>query len=114
MLNRCLHIAKQVQNKKQNICAIITNRKGNVLSIGTNSYSKSSPLQKRYADRVGAVNKIFNHAEIDAIKKLPYASKPYNIFVARVSKEGYSLPCRPCEICSLALRETKIFNIYHT
>ena len=114
MLSKAINIAKQLKNEKQNICAIITDRRSNILSIGTNSYLKSSPLQKLYADRVGEINKIFNHAEIDAIKKLPYSSKPYNIFVARVDKKGNRLPCKPCKICSLALSETKIFNIYHT
>jgi tRNA(Arg) A34 adenosine deaminase TadA len=114
MLNKAINIAKQLKNKKQNICAIITDRRGNILSIGTNSYSKSSPFQKMYADKVGEINKIFNHAEIDAIKKLPYSSKPYNLFVARIDKKGNSLPCYPCEICLLALRDTKIQNVYHT
>jgi tRNA(Arg) A34 adenosine deaminase TadA len=114
MLSKAINIAKELDNRKQNICAIITNRKGNILSIGTNSYSKSSPLQKLYADRVGEIHKIFNHAEIDSIKKLPYSSKPYNIFIARVNKQGHSQPCSPCEICALAIKDAKIKNVYHT
>jgi tRNA(Arg) A34 adenosine deaminase TadA len=114
MLNKAINIAKQLNNKKQNICAIIVDKRNNILSIGTNSYSKSSPLQKMYADRVGDVHKIFNHAEIDCIKKLPYSSKPEKIYIARISKSGQPMPCKPCAICSLALKDCKIFEIYHT
>jgi len=114
MLDKAINIARQLNNKKQNICAIITDRRGNVLSIGTNSYSKSSPLQKMYADRVGEVHKIFNHAEIDCIKKLPYHCKPENIFVARISKSGKSLPAFPCRICQEALKDLGIKGIITT
>jgi tRNA(Arg) A34 adenosine deaminase TadA len=114
MLDKAINIAKQVQNKKQNICAIITDRRLNILSIGVNSYSKTSPLQKFYADRVGEVHKIFNHAEIDCIKKLPHHSKPENIFIARISKSGKSLPAFPCRICQEALKDLGIKAIITT
>ena len=63
MLNKAINIAKQLKNKKQNICAIITDRRGNILSIGTNSYTKSHPLQAYYCELATKENhKIFVHA----------------------------------------------------
>jgi tRNA(Arg) A34 adenosine deaminase TadA len=114
ILNKAIRIASQLQNKKQNICAIITDKRNNILSIGLNSYSKSSPLQKLYADKIGDIHKIFNHGEIDAIKKLPYSSIPEKIYIARVAKNKQTMPCQPCEICSLALRDAGIRKIITT
>jgi tRNA(Arg) A34 adenosine deaminase TadA len=89
-----------VQRGKQRLCAVITDRKGNVLSIGQNSYSKTHPMQALAAKRVGRESVCFMHSEIDAIRRLGRdAHKAHNIYVARLDKQGQTVLAKPCEIC---------------
>jgi tRNA(Arg) A34 adenosine deaminase TadA len=113
ILNKAIELSTVINNKKQNICAIIVDKKDRILSIGFNSYKKSSTFQKKYADRVGKFYSIFNHAEIDAIKKIN-GGIPYSIYIARTNKKGESCLSSPCPICSLAIQEAGIKNIYYT
>lgn len=114
-MNKTIKLAKELNNKKENFCAIIIDRKGRILSYGFNSYSKTSPQQKEYACRVGKFDSIFNHAEIDAIRKIQNGI-PYAIYIARVNKNEKILLSKPCEICSLAINEIGIKekNIFYT
>jgi len=114
ILEKAISLAYQNIDKKYSLCAIITNRKGIILSIGFNSFTKSSPLQKSLASKYGNKDKIYNHAEIDCLKKLPYNCKPYAIYIARVNKKGGSLLAKPCRICSMAIKEAGIKKIFHT
>ena len=56
-------------SKKYAVTAIIYDRKGNVLSMGNNSYIKTHPMQAKYANQVNEPHKVFLHAEIHAIIK---------------------------------------------
>lgn len=114
ILNKAISIARLMENDKQNICTIITDKKNKILSIGCNSYKKTSPLQKKYAKKFGNENKEFNHSEIDAIRKLPYGKKPYAIYVARVNKFGKKMLSKPCKICSKAIEDYGIKEVYYT
>lgn len=89
---------------KQNITAIIYDKKGNVLSIGKNSYVKSHPLQAHYAKRVGLEKKIFLHAEINAIIKCRQPEKAHRMLVIRCMANGEYGCAKPCKICSEAIR----------
>lgn len=113
ILNKAIEIASLMEGGKHNLCAIITDKKNRIISIGTNSFVKTSPTQKHYADILGEPNKIFNHAEISAISRLPYGSKPFNIYVARVNRKN-PLLAKPCPICTLAIQEIGIKNVYYT
>jgi len=114
ILNKAIEIASLLEGNKFKLCAIITNRKNNILSIGFNSFVKTSPLQSKYAKKFGQDNKVYNHSEIHAINKLPYGSKPYNIYVARVNKQNKALLGKPCIICQEAIKDAGIKNIYYT
>jgi deoxycytidylate deaminase len=114
MLNFAIQLASQIKSNKYRLCAIITDKKGIPLSIGNNSYTKSHPKQAYYAEKTGNKNRIFLHSELDAIIKLPYNSKPYAIYVARVGKNGQQLLARPCIICQEAIKDIGIRKIYYT
>jgi tRNA(Arg) A34 adenosine deaminase TadA len=89
-----------VQRGKQRLCSVITDRKGNVLSIGQNSYVKTHPLQARAAKRLGKEESCYLHSEIDAVRRLGRdAYKARNIYVARLDKQGNTAIAKPCEIC---------------
>lgn len=96
------------------LTAIIYDKKGNILSIGKNSYVKTHPLQLLHAKKTGNPNKIYLHAEIHAIIKLKELTKAHRIFVSRWGKNGRPRLAKPCVICASAIKETGIQIIEHT
>ena len=98
---------------RQNITAILFDKKGRVLSVGKNNYCKTHPLQAFHSKKVGLQEKIYLHAEIAAI--IAAKGKPIkSIIISRFNKEGKPLPAAPCPICRLAIKHFNIKNIYHT
>lgn len=96
------------------LTAIIKDKKGNVLSIGKNSYSKTHPYQAKCADSVGLPEKIYLHAEIQAILKCPDLDKAHSIHIFRYGKSNKPLLAKPCKVCVHAIQQTNIKEIYHT
>tara|TARA_R110000868_G_scaffold213896_4_gene464058 strand:+ start:168 stop:476 length:309 start_codon:yes stop_codon:yes gene_type:complete len=99
---------------KHQLTAVIYDRKGNVLSIGQNSYIKSHPLQAEHAKLTGNEDKIFLHAEIHAIVKLKTLQNAHRIFVSRWDKHGKPKLAKPCPICCSAIAAAGIEVIEHT
>ena len=99
---------------RQNLTAIITDRNGNVLSIGKNSYVKTHPLQARHAAMMGVPDKIHLHAEIHAITLCKNLDKAYKISVFRYNSKGKTLLAKPCSICQSAIRSTGIKIVEYT
>lgn len=93
---------------KQDITAIIYDRKGRVLSVGKNSYVKTHTLQAKHAKKVGLPDKQYLHAEIHAISKCRDLDKAYRIAVYRYGKRGQPLLAKPCPICQSAIESTDI------
>jgi deoxycytidylate deaminase len=103
-----------MSTKKYNITAIIYDKRGNILSIGKNSYVKTHPLQARYATQVGEPQKVFLHAEIDAIVKCKTISRAHKIVVFRYYEDGTPAMAKPCKVCRQAIRKTHIKYVEHT
>lgn len=99
---------------KQHITAIIYDRKGDVLSIGQNSYVKTHPLQAKHAEKVGLPCKQFLHAEVHAITRCKQLHKAYRISIFRYSKSGEPVNAKPCPVCMSAIAATNIKVIEHT
>lgn len=93
---------------KQEITAIIYDRKGRVLSVGKNSYVKTHTLQAKHAEKVGLPDKQFLHAEIHAITKCRDLSKAHRIVVTRYGKKGQPLLAKPCPVCQSAIESVGI------
>lgn len=100
-------------NGNQRVYAIITDKRGNILSEGANDYTKSSPHMKYYASKGGFYDKIFWHAECRALHYMPKDKKPYKITIARVNKNGELLSSKPCALCQLAIRQHNVKVIEH-
>ena len=95
--------------------AVIYDKKGRILSIGKNSYIKTHTVMAKMANKVGLPDKVFLHAEVDAILKCRDLSKAHRIFVSRFYKNDNPAPAKPCPICVEAIRElTDIEVIEHT
>jgi tRNA(Arg) A34 adenosine deaminase TadA len=101
-------------SSEQIITAIIKDKKGNVLSIGQNNYVKTHPYQALCAAKAGMPEKIYLHAEIDAIVKCRDISKAYSIHIFRKGKSSKWLLSKPCPVCQTALNQTPIQKVYHT
>lgn len=99
---------------RYHITAIIYDKRGRVLSIGQNSYIKTHPHMKRVAEKSGYPDKIFIHAEVDAIVKCRDLSRAHRIFVARFDKNKNPMLAKPCECCMTAIREAGIEHIDYT
>lgn len=93
---------------KQDITAVIYDRKGRVLSLGKNSYVKTHTLQAKHAEKVGLPDKQFLHAEIHAITKCKDLSKAHRILVTRYGKTGKPLLAKPCPVCQSAIEAAGI------
>lgn len=107
-----IKVAKSLPEEKgkQRLCAVITDKRGKVLSVGVNNYTKSHPLQAAYAKQVGREEACFLHAEIASLVGLSYSDKRrvYKISVARILRNGKTAIAKPCQICSKALKD---FNV---
>ena len=88
---------------RQFILAKCYDKRGLLLSVGVNSYSKTHPLQKHFAEKVGHNEREFLHAEIQAI--LRAKDKPiYRITIERYDRYGNPALAKPCPVCQEAIR----------
>lgn len=101
-----------VQGQRR-VYSVITDKKGNILSEGQNSYTKTHPLQAFYANKVDLPDKVFLHAEMSAMVKVRQGD-PYKIYVARVDADGNPMVAAPCPICYTAIQESGIQVVEHT
>jgi deoxycytidylate deaminase len=99
---------------KQQITAIVYDKRDRILSVGRNSYIRTHPLQAKAAKAVGEPSKIYLHAEIAAIIKLRDWNKAHRIVVTRFNKYGLPMLAKPCRCCQHVIRQTGIKEIEHT
>lgn len=93
---------------KQALTAVIFDRKGRVLSIGQNSYTKTHTLQAKYAKSCGRPESVYLHAEIHALVRCKDLLRAYRIFVSRFDKSGAPRMAKPCNICDSAIKAAGI------
>jgi len=97
-----------------NMGAIVADKKGQILSYGFNSYTKTHPKQYLYNKGVRN-NRIYLHAEIDSlIKCSTLMSAAHILIVARLGRDGKLHLAKPCEGCMKAIVESKIKYAYYT
>ena len=92
-----------MSKKRFSITATVYDKRGRVLTTGENSYSKTHPLQAKYAVVTGLCYKIFLHAEIAALSKLKKHHHPYRIVVERYKEDGSPGNAKPCTVCQAAI-----------
>ena len=111
-LGLAIKVAESSKSKKK-VGAVLLH-KNKVLTHAVNQDTKTHPLQARLAEMVGLDEKIYLHAEIAALVKCK--SEADTIVVARLGGHyGDELRnAKPCPICSLALKEAGIQNVYYS
>lgn len=100
--------------RRPELTAFIYDRRGNILSVGKNSYVKTHPMQAKYARKVGSPSRIYLHAEIHAIARCQNIDKAYRMVVTRFGAKGEPRLAKPCKVCQQAISETPIKRIEHT
>ena len=100
--------------QRQDVTAIIYDKRGKVLSVGKNSYVKTHPYQAKQAAKANNPLAIYLHAEIAAIIKCRDLRKAYRMEVIRVNRNGQSANACPCKICASAIEAAGIRHVSHT
>jgi deoxycytidylate deaminase len=86
--------------KRYTIQATCRDRKGNILSIAQNSYTKTHPIQAHFASLVGEPERKYLHAEIWALIRAG-ERRIYSLTIQ--SLNGVSKPF-PCLVCQKAIQ----------
>lgn len=86
---------------KYALLASVTTKNGTLLANCWNSYTKTHPLQKFFAEKVGLPKKIYLHAEIRAmvIASIQPHGPLHTLSVRRFGKNKEMLDAKPCPIC---------------
>jgi deoxycytidylate deaminase len=95
------------------ILAKCYDKRGKLLSTAFNSYKRTHPVQKYFAQRVGLDAKEYLHAEVAAILKAK-DKKIYRITVERYNKDGLPMLAKPCPICQKAIKAYGIHVVEYT
>lgn len=99
--------------KRQKVIATCFDKKGRVLAVGENSYTKTHPLMFTYGKRLGLDEKIFLHAEVQSILRCG-DKKIGSIFVERYSHDGSPLLAKPCPVCEMVIKDFRIPEVRYT
>lgn len=99
-------------NRRYNITALAYDKKGRLVSVGKNSYTKTHPLQARYAKLADKPHSVYLHAEIAALIRA--REQVHKLVVTRFDSKGRAVNAKPCAACQLALRDFGVKHIEHT
>lgn len=100
--------------KRHHIIATVRDKKGRVLAMACNSYTKTHPLQAKYASLCGLPDKQFLHAEVAVILRVRDLSKAHSIKVERYNAKGLPVCAKPCIICQRVIDASGIENVEWT
>jgi len=101
------------RDKRPRFKATVFDKRRRILSVGYNSYDKTSPVQARLAKKLHQPERIFLHAEIAALIRVRHGN-PYKILIERYDDEGRPMLAAPCPICTLAIRGAGIEKVEYT
>lgn len=108
MLDHAIQAAR-LSEYKYKVGAACYDRKGRLISVGTNT-TKTHPLQHRLAAKVGTPLRIHLHAELMAL--IRSKGRAYRLVVVRITKMGLAFS-KPCPICQMAIAETGVKEIMY-
>ena len=103
---------EKVMSKKYEVTAMAYNKRGKLLAVGTNSYTKTHPAQAKFGKRSGKPNAIYLHAELACL--LRAKERVHRLEVFRYDNEGRPANSKPCPSCQLAIKEYGVKEVRHT
>lgn len=83
--------------------AIITDKKGHVVSMAANSYTCTHPVMHKASRKLGMV-KDFLHSEVLALLR-DKNQRGHKLTVVRIGKNGEPMPSTPCCVCWSLIKE---------
>jgi deoxycytidylate deaminase len=95
------------------IIAKCFDKRGRLISTGINNYRKSHPVQQHFAEQVGLNEKIYLHAEIQALLRAG-DRKVHRITVERYDRQGNPANAEPCPVCKAAITSWGVKEIEFT
>lgn len=98
--------------RKYAITAKAYNKAGKLLAVGNNSYTKTHPVQRKYALKANKPDAIYLHAEIHAL--IQARENVHRLVITRYDRRGHPKNAAPCEICQLAIKDFNVKHIEHT
>lgn len=112
VLQLAIKTAKSSPSKKK-IGAVLL-RKNKVIVTATNLEKKTHPIQAFLAEKVGLDEKIYLHAEVNALIKSK--EKVDTIVVARIGGHGHDelRISKPCPICQMALEMNNVNRVIYS
>lgn len=100
-------------SREVEIIAKAYDKRGRLLSVGKNSYTRTHTMQAHYGKKVGKPKAIYIHAEIDALLKAG-RRQVHRMVVTREGADGTPLIAKPCPACALALKDYGVKIVEHT
>jgi len=98
--------------RRYDITALAYDKRGKLLAVGKNSYTRTHPLQAKFGKKVGKPQAIFLHAELAALLK---ARAPvHKLVVTRFTKYGEPANAKPCPSCQEAIKYFGVKHVEHT
>lgn len=88
-------------------------KKGKLLSVGTNSYEKTSPVMQYFANQVGLPEKKYIHAEVQALLR-SRDKQVYKLTVERYTSDGEPALAKPCLVCQEAIKAYGVKQVEYT
>jgi tRNA(Arg) A34 adenosine deaminase TadA len=112
VLQLAIKTAKSSPSKKK-IGAVLL-RRNKVIVTATNLEKKTHPIQAFLAEKVGLDEKIYLHAEVNALIKSK--EKSDTIVVARIGGHGHDelRMSKPCPICQMALEMNNVNRVIYS
>ena len=95
------------------ITAKAYDKRGRLLGVGCNSYTKTHPLQAHFAKMAGEPYRKNLHAEIAAILKVG-DKKIHKLQIFRFDKEDRPALSAPCKTCQEAIRAYGIKKVEYS
>lgn len=101
-----------MSRKRFQLTALAYDKRGKLLSVGRNSYTKTHPLAMYYGKKSGRPEAIYIHAELDALIKA--RGEVHKLVVLRYNARGEPVNAKPCAGCQLAIHDYGVKHVSHT
>lgn len=100
-------------SKKYIVVAHAYDKRGRILAVATNSYTKTHPMQAQLAAKVGHPQKHFLHAEILCLLRCKEHAV-HALKVWRYDADGQLACAKPCPICQEAIGLYKPQEVWYS
>jgi tRNA(Arg) A34 adenosine deaminase TadA len=108
-IQKAVQLASNNQGMKYNHGAVAL-KSNRIVGEGINS-TRTSWLQRIYANKVGMFEKTCEHAEVAAIR---HAKELDTLVVVRVSAKGNLVSSKPCSICGELIKDSGVKHLYYS